>query len=96
MNVLLFFSCQKTPHDPSQPTRSLGSFAPPRLDRLLFPRRSRNRKSMSVLCRTRGDEPHNRLFVKGAPEMLVKRCSKVLDCTSYLVYNFHQVWLMYL
>lgn len=38
---------------------------------------SRTRKSMSVLCRTRGDEPHNRLFVKGAPEMLVKRCSKV-------------------
>lgn len=37
---------------------------------------SRDRKSMSVLCRTRGDKAQNRLFVKGAPEMLVKRCTK--------------------
>lgn len=46
--------------------------------------RSRNRKSMSVLCRTRGDRPHNRLFVKGAPEMLVNRCSKAREKNDVL------------
>lgn len=34
---------------------------------------------MSVLCRTRGDKRQNRLFVKGAPELLVSRCTKVRE-----------------
>ncbi|CAN0042941.1 unnamed protein product, partial [Hapterophycus canaliculatus] len=63
--------------DKSVAANQFCSFWLAKYDKLATLEFNRNRKSMSVLCRTRGDEPHNRLFVKGAPEMLVKRCSKV-------------------
>jgi P-type Ca2+ transporter type 2C len=41
---------------------------------------NRIRKTMSVLCRSR--EGRNKLFVKGAPDFLVERCSKVVQHQS--------------
>jgi len=38
---------------------------------------SRDRKSMSVLCRS-ADSSDNVLFVKGAPEMILSRCTRIL------------------
>jgi Ca2+ transporting ATPase len=38
---------------------------------------NRERKSMSVLTATPGDEKHGTLLVKGATEMVLKRCNKV-------------------
>ncbi|CBZ53307.1 hypothetical protein NCLIV_030940 [Neospora caninum Liverpool] len=38
---------------------------------------TRERKSMSVLCRER-NSPQNTLFVKGAPESVLERCTSVL------------------
>jgi len=38
---------------------------------------SRDRKSMSVLCRGDGGSEGNRLFVKGAPNLLLERCTHV-------------------
>ncbi|CAM9628969.1 unnamed protein product [Scytosiphon promiscuus] len=64
--------------DKSVAANQFCSFWLAKYDKLATLEFNRNRKSMSVLCRTRGDDSHNRLFVKGAPEMLVKRCSKVM------------------
>jgi len=38
---------------------------------------NRDRKSMSVLCKPAGQNAGNRLLVKGAPNLLIKRCTHV-------------------
>jgi len=38
---------------------------------------NRDRKSMSVLCRPESSKKGNRLLVKGAPNLLIKRCTHV-------------------
>ena len=38
---------------------------------------NRDRKSMSVLCRPASSKKGNRLLVKGAPNLLIKRCTHV-------------------
>ena len=43
---------------------------------------SRDRKSMSVLCRPKGARATNVLFVKGAPECVLPRCTNIADATG--------------
>lgn len=38
---------------------------------------NRDRKSMSVLCKSDGEDDGNRLLVKGAPNLLIKRCTHI-------------------
>ena len=38
---------------------------------------NRNRKSMSVLCRKNVESSHNQLLVKGAPNLLLQRCTHI-------------------
>jgi Ca2+-transporting ATPase len=38
---------------------------------------NRDRKSMSVLCTEAGKKDGNRLLVKGAPNLLIKRCTHI-------------------
>jgi len=38
---------------------------------------NRDRKSMSVLCKEDADSKHNKLFVKGAPNLLLQRCTHI-------------------
>jgi P-type Ca2+ transporter type 2C len=45
---------------------------------------SRDRKSMSVLCQQSGSR-RNTLFVKGAPESLLARCSRVQEADGFVV-----------
>ena len=66
--------------DPARQARQANEFWESRVEKLAVLEFSRDRKSMSVLCRTSIDEDlgSNRLLVKGAAEMLVSRCRSVM------------------
>lgn len=53
------------------------SFIAPGMEKRAVLEFSRDRKSMSVLWHE-GSSGSNVLFAKGAPEMLIKRCSKIM------------------
>jgi magnesium-transporting ATPase (P-type) len=58
--------------DPVQACNQYTSFWESRYSKLATLEFSRDRKSMSVLCRS-GNGQGNRLFVKGAPDLLLNR-----------------------
>ncbi|KAJ9128210.1 hypothetical protein QFC24_000502 [Naganishia onofrii] len=60
---------------PSARVNAVNSYYEQRIPRLLTFEFSRDRKSMSVLAK---HERHTVLFVKGAPESVIERCSTVL------------------
>ena len=69
--------------DPERMARQINEYWERRVTKLAILEFSRDRKSMSVLCRPiygsgdRGVENGNRLLVKGAAEVLVSRCTTV-------------------
>ena len=65
-----------SPLDPQLKCRQANDFYSANHRKLATLSFSRDRKSMSVLARN-DDQQRNRLFVKGAAEILIDRCSKV-------------------
>ena len=49
----------------------------------------RERKSMSVVCRSKSDDGRMRLFVKGAPDTMLSRCSFISKYCVFISYHYH-------
>ena len=63
--------------DPALMTKQCNNHWGNKFEKLATLEFNRERKSMSTLCRSKENRPQNYLFVKGAAEVLVNRCSKV-------------------
>lgn len=76
--------------DPFVACNQYNSYWDSQYQRLALLEFSRDRKSMSVLCRSNSGGG-NRLFVKGAPDLLIQRCAAHGNAQSGRSQSWHVV-----